>query len=145
MTAGVKYKRPESVLVVIHTPSLEILLLERIAPPGFWQSVTGSLEDDESPVETAVREVAEETGLAIICDDLCDWHRTNQFEIRAEWRDRYAPDVSINTEYVYSLCLPAAAPVRLSAAEHTGQIWLPRTEAAEKVFSRTNRDAILRL
>jgi len=145
VSAGAIYKRPESVLVVIHTPDLEILLLERVTPPGFWQSVTGSLEDDESPLETAVREVAEETGLAIVSDDLCDWHRTNQFEIRAEWRDRYAPDVSINTEYVFSLCLPAAVPVRLCAAEHTAQIWLPRSEAAEKVFSRTNRDAILRL
>lgn len=145
MTADKTYKRPESVLVVIHTPSLEILLLERISPPGFWQSVTGSLEPDESPVDTAVREVAEETGLNMTANDLRDWRRTNRFAIRTEWRDRYAPDTRINTEYVFSLCLPAAVPVRLSATEHTAQIWLPRHEAADKVFSSTNREAILGL
>lgn len=139
------FKRPESVLVVIHTPRLEILLLERVAPPGFWQSVTGSLEGDEAPIDTAVREVLEETGLIIVSDDLRDWHQRNTFEISPQWRPRYAPDVTRNTEHVFSLCIPQPRPVRLAPEEHAAQLWLPREAAAEKVFSWTNRDALLRL
>ena len=36
-------KLPVSVLVVVHTEALDVLLLERAARPGYWQSVTGSL------------------------------------------------------------------------------------------------------
>ncbi|HUH00249.1 MAG TPA: NUDIX domain-containing protein, partial [Gammaproteobacteria bacterium] len=57
-------KRPISVLVVVHTRSGEVLLLERIQPPGWWQSVTGSLEAGETPWDAAVRELHEETGMA---------------------------------------------------------------------------------
>ena len=58
------YKLPESVLVVIHTPALEVLLIRRTGGDGHWQSVTGSKDRlDESFEETARREVAEETGI----------------------------------------------------------------------------------
>ena len=64
MTA--QYKIPESVLVVIHTAEMEVLLIERADRPGFWQSVTGSKdEENELLLETAVREVAEETGIVV--------------------------------------------------------------------------------
>src|SRR3546814_11532782 len=60
------YKIPESVLVVIHTAALEVLLLERADKPGFWQSVTGSKDAiDEALQLTAIREVAEETGIVV--------------------------------------------------------------------------------
>ena len=51
------YKQPVSVLVVIHTPALEVLILERAGSTGLWQSVTGSREGDEAPAATALREV----------------------------------------------------------------------------------------
>ena len=139
------YKQPVSVLVVIHTPTLEVLLLERAKHPGFWQSVTGSQEAGETLIETARREVAEETGIAVATGDLMDWKLTNSFEIFAEWRHRYAPGVTHNTEHVYSLCVPAGCAVCVAPDEHLGFRWLPWREAAAACFSWTNRDAILML
>lgn len=136
-------KRPVSVLVVIHDPAGNILLLERAAHPGYWQSVTGSQENDESLPDTAVREVAEETGIRCALSDLSDWHLSNRFEIFAEWRDRYPAGVTHNTEHVFSLCVPAGTPVRPAPGEHRAAQWLPWREAAAACFSWTNRDAIL--
>lgn len=138
-------KRPESVLVLVHTPALEILLLERKDPPGFWQSVTGSLENGEKPLDAARRELVEETGLQVGADALQNWQQTNRFEIHPRWRHRYAPGVHHNTEHVFSVSIPAPRPVRLAPDEHTAQLWLPADAAASKVFSWTNRDAILEL
>ncbi len=140
------YKKPVSVLVVIHSRrTTTILLLERAAHPGYWQSVTGSQEDDETLIETAVREVGEETGIAISAADLRDWQQTNTYEIFPEWRHRYAPGVTQNTEHVFSLEVARDAAIRTAPGEHLGHCWLPLTEAAAKVFSWSNRDAILQL
>lgn len=139
------YKRPESVLVVIHTPDLQILLLERAKHPGYWQSVTGSREQDESFSDTACREVAEETGLTVETAQLRVWPGENIYEIMPEWRHRYAPDVTHNRERVFSLCLPSACDVMLSPSEHRAWRWLPAQEAAEACFSASNQDAILAL
>ena len=139
------YKKPVSVLVVIHTPALDVLLLERARHPGFWQSVTGSQEGDEPLPETARREVREETGIEAGIGELTDWRMTNRYEIFAEWRDRYAPGVTENTEHVFSLCLPAPRAVAIAAGEHLAWRWLPWQEAAAACFSWTNSDAILAL
>ena len=138
-------KKPVSVLVVIHDPSLNILLLERAAHPGYWQSVTGSQEADENLPTTAMREVAEETGITCAPDDLRDWRMTNRFEIFAEWRDRYPAGVTHNTEHTFSLCVPENTIVRTSPDEHRAWRWLPWQEAATACFSWTNRDAIMML
>ena len=134
------YKRPESVLVVIHTADLQILLLERADAPGFWQSVTGSLEEGENLPEAAWREVAEETGLT--AGRMHDWQQQNVWEIYPRWRHRYAPGVTHNTEHVFSLELPHPQPVRLAPDEHLAYLWLPWREAAAQCFSWSNRDAI---
>ncbi len=139
------YKKPVSVLVVIHTPALDVLLLERARHPGFWQSVTGSQEGDEALPETARREVREETGIEASAGEFVDWHLTNRFEIFAEWRDRYAPGITENTEHVYSLCVPEKGRVIIAADEHLAWRWLPWRDAAAACFSWTNRDAILDL
>lgn len=138
-------KQPVSVLVVIHDPELNILLLERAAHPGYWQSVTGSREGDESLLATALREVAEETGIACAPADLHDWHLSNRFEIFAEWRDRYPEGVTHNTEHVFRLCVPADTPVVPAPDEHRSCCWLPWRAAAAACFSWSNRDAILML
>lgn len=140
-----QYKRPVSVLVVIHTRDLQVLLLERAAHAGYWQSVTGSQEAGESLVETAVREVFEETGLDAGARRLLDWRLSNRFEIFPEWRHRYAPGVMHNTEHVFSLAVPSGAAVRIAPAEHLGYRWLPWPDAAAACFSWSNRDAILML
>ncbi len=139
------YKQPVSVLVVIHSAALDVLLLERADRPGYWQSVTGSRDDDESLRETALREVGEETGLDANLHQLSDWQLQNVYEIYPVWRHRYAPGVTHNTEHVFGLQLPAAQPVTLSPREHLAYVWLPWQEAAEKVFSPSNRAAILQL
>lgn len=138
-------KKPVSVLVVIHDPELNILMLERAAHAGFWQSVTGSLEDDESLGDAARREVAEETGIVCAPDALRDWRLSNRFEIYALWRDRYPPGVTHNVEHVFSLCVPPGTPVTPAPGEHRAFRWLPWRAAAAACFSWTNRDAILML
>ena len=140
-----KYKKPVSVLVVIHTAALDVLLLERARHPGFWQSVTGSQEDGEPLLETARREVLEETGIEAAAADFVDWQLTNRYEIFAEWRYRYAPGVTHNIEHVFSLCLPEPSEVIIAPDEHLGYRWLPWEDAAAACFSWSNRDAILEL
>jgi dATP pyrophosphohydrolase len=137
------YKLPVSVLVVVHSAALEVLLLERASHPGYWQSVTGSLERLDEPFEqAAAREVREETGIEIAPGSLVRWNVTNNFEIYATWRHRFAPGVTHNTEHVFGLTLPGRMPVTLSPDEHTAFQWLPWREAAGKCFSWSNRDAI---
>ena len=138
------YKIPESVLVVIHTPDLQVLMLERADRPGFWQSVTGSKDhQDEALTATAAREVLEETGLE--SGVLLDWHLANHYEIYPVWRHRYAPGVTHNTEHVFGLTLPAAIPIKLAPREHLQYRWLPWQEAADLCFSPSNAEAVLLL
>lgn len=138
-------KKPVSVLVLIHSPAMEILLLERATLPGFWQSVTGSQEDPEDLHETARREVFEETGIAAARKDIVDWRLSNRFEIIPAGRYRYPAGITHNQEHVYSLCVPRATPIVIAPHEHLGHLWLPWREAVVKVSSWTNRDAILLL
>lgn len=137
------YKIPVSVLVVVHTADLEILLLERAGRPGFWQSVTGSLDHPDEPLEqAAVREVREETGIPADAGRLLRWNVVNTFEIFGQWRSRFAPGITHNTEHVFSLELARRMPVSVAPGEHLAYVWLPWREAAEKCFSWSNRDAI---
>jgi len=144
-------KIPQSVLVVIHTPALEVLLIERADVPDFWQSVTGSKDAlDEPWATTCIREVQEETGIevgsaAVPLNALRDWQLANVYEIYPRWRHRYAPGVTHNTEQVFGLTVPAGTPVRLAPREHVNHVWLPWREAADRCFSPSNAEAILQL
>lgn len=137
-------KIPRSVLVVIHTPALDVLLIERADHPGYWQSVTGSLDREDEPLEaTAWREVGEETGIAH--GTLTDWAVANVYEIYPVWRHRYADGVTHNTEHVFGLEVAAGTPVVLHPREHRAWCWLPWREAADRCFSPSNAEAILQL
>jgi dATP pyrophosphohydrolase len=138
-------KIPVSTLVVIHTPKLEVLLLERADRPGYWQSVTGSRHDGEDLRDTAIREVEEETGIDARRYRLEAWNLQNVYEIYPVWRHRYPEGVTHNTEHVFGLEVPEPLPVRLAPREHLAAQWLPWREAAERVFSWSNRKAILML
>ncbi len=140
-----RYKIPVSVLVVIYTADLEVLLIERADRPGFWQSVTGSQDAGETLAETARREVREETGLDAGEYELTDWKKENRYEIYLRWRGRYAPGITHNTEHVFGLRLPQRMPVTLAEREHLQFIWLPWRDAADRVFSWSNADAIREL
>lgn len=133
------YKRPESVLVLVYTDNGQVLLLQRRSPPDFWQSVTGSLEPAETPVQAAVREVREETGLTDIT--VIDCQRRNRFPIHPAWRHRYAPAIRENLEHVFRVALTAPCPIQM-AQEHTDYRWLPRDEAIQRASSDTDRDAL---
>ncbi len=139
------HKIPVSTLVVIYTPALDVLLLERADHPGFWQSVTGSQDEGETLRETAAREVGEETGIDANRYELADWNLQNVFEIYPVWRSRYAPGVTHNTEHVFGLRVPERLAVRVEPREHLAAEWLPWRAAAERVFSWSNRKAILML
>lgn len=139
-------KLPVSVLIVVHTAELEVLLLERRLRSGYWQSVTGSLDRLEEPLEAAAaREVLEETGIPAQAGALSRWNVANTFEIYPQWRHRFAPGVIYNVEHVFGLRLPARVPVILAPEEHVAFVWLPWREAAGKCFSWSNRDAIVLL
>jgi dATP pyrophosphohydrolase len=138
------YKIPESVLVIVHTRTLEVLVLERAKQPGLWQSVTGSREPEDGDLwATARRELVEETSLSV--GTLSDWGIVNRYEIWPQWRARYAPDVTHNTEHVFGFLVDSSTVATLDPAEHIAQRWLPWQEAAERVFSPTNREAIRQL
>ena len=140
------FKIPESVLVVIHTPALRVLLLERADRPGFWQSATGSRDpDDVSLAATASREVLEETGIDAARYRLDDWQHAIEYEIYPQWRHRYGPGVTRNTEHWFGLCVPEELPVRLAPREHLRHVWLDLEEAARQCFSPSNSAAIRRL
>ena len=151
-TAPLPFKIPQSVLVVIHTPTLDVLLIRRAidAPDGqaFWQSVTGSKDSpQEDWRDTAVREVWEETGICAHASGctLRDWGLENVYDIYPQWLHRYAPGVRRNTEHLFSLQVPAIQPVVLSPCEHTAWAWWPWCEAADRCFSPSNAEAILLL
>lgn len=146
MATEIRFKQPVSVLVIVYTAQLHVLLLERADFPGFWQSVTGSRDEDESLADTARRELLEETGIETDrYGGPVDWHLEQQYEIFPQWRQRYAPGTTMNTEHVFSLDVGEPVPVSLSAREHLRHVWLPWKAAAERCFSWSNRDAILAL
>jgi dATP pyrophosphohydrolase len=140
------YKIAQSVLVVIYTPGLDVLLIERVDHPDFWQSVTGSKDFlEESYWATAQREVLEETGIDCTAPNhvLEDWSLENVYEIYPQWRHRYAPGVYFNTERVFGLCVPEPVAVCLSPREHKDAVWLPWREAALRCYSPSNAEAVL--
>lgn len=149
------HKIPVSVLVVIHSADLQVLLIERADKPGFWQSVTGSIDTPGEPlIATAARELFEETGIVASADvdvdtagsvQVRDWQLSNTYEIFPVWRHRYAPGVTHNVEHVFSVCVPRDSVITLSPREHLRYAWMPYLEAADRCFSASNAEAILQL
>ncbi len=127
--------------MVVHTHQGSVLLLRRVAPADWWQSVTGSLEHGETALHAAQRELREETGLASDTD-LEDAGIVNRFEIIEPWRAKYAPGVTHNTEHVFRLALAAVTDIALAPDEHSECVWLPRAQALARATSATDRAAI---
>ena len=136
-----RFKRPQSVLVLVYTAGGRVLLLRRTCPPGFWQSVTGSLGWGESGQRAARRELFEETGLHA-GRALEDWRRGARFPIVGPWRARYAPGTRFNRECWFSLRLPRQRKIRLNPREHSEYRWLSRPQALRRASSWSNRQAI---
>ncbi|MSQ80327.1 MAG: dihydroneopterin triphosphate diphosphatase [Candidatus Methylopumilus sp.] len=139
------FKKPISSLVLIYTTDFKVLLMERADKKCFWQSVTGSLENNETPKDAAAREVFEETGIDTNKYTLEDWHLSHVYEIYSHWRYRYAPEITHNTEHIFGLQLSSPLPIQLSINEHIQYIWVDWKEAMDKVFSWTNLEALKKL
>lgn len=137
-----QFKQPVSALVVVYTPTLETLIIERADYKDAWQSVTGSLEAGESPRDAALRELGEELGMDASQYTLQDWGIENQWEIYERWRHRYAPGVIENTEHVFGLLVPGRFEPTLSPREHINWVWREWSVAAEAVFSPSNAEAL---
>jgi len=130
-------------LIVIYTAGGEFLLLERRKPPGFWQSVTGSLEWGEGADMAASRELEEETG--ITQGTLRNLHWSQEYEILPSFGKKYAPGITRNLEHAFALELPQRVPVTMSEHEHAQYLWLPAAAAIEMASSSSNRAVIERL
>ena len=137
-----KFKRPESVLILIYSLTGYVLMLHRTFPEDFWQSVTGSLEWGEDVEAAAVRELREETGLD--GGNVVNCYYSQEFEIYSIWRDRYPPGTTHNTEHVFLLELDERQSVDLNPREHTEYRWVLREEAIQLATSHTNAEAILK-
>ncbi|MDH5393338.1 MAG: dihydroneopterin triphosphate diphosphatase [Gammaproteobacteria bacterium] len=135
-----QFKRPESVLIVVCTGDQRVLLMQRLQPEGFWQSVTGSLEENETAQETAQRELFEETGLSDV--DVIDSGIQNIYPIHAGWRHRYDEKIQYNKETVFIARLSAECEIQFSADEHREYRWLEKQQAVELCSSVSNARAI---
>jgi dATP pyrophosphohydrolase len=135
-------KRPESVLVVLFSEDSQVLMLQRDDDADFWQSVTGTIELGESPIQTAYREVAEETSieLSLARQDIMDCRHINQYRIRKQWLSRYPKNTVYNNEYVFCARVDKHAEIILT--EHLSYQWLSKDKAIERVWSDSNRLAI---
>jgi dATP pyrophosphohydrolase len=135
------FRRPVSVLVVVHSDAGDVLLLRRARPFDFWQSVTGSLKKHESHADAAARELREETGLTD-AGTLTYTGVSRQFVIDPRWRHKFAPGAIENVEFEWRYRLPASTDIVLNTDEHTEYSWVAVNEAIAKVWSWTNRDAL---
>ena len=136
-------KIPISIQVIIFIDDKNILLLQRKDNPNYWQSVTGSMEKDESPKECARREVFEETGLIVNDYNFFSLNQMNQYQIYPEWKYRYDENVSTNIEHLFALQLHKKEHIIINPQEHIEYIWTDLEDAIKKVFSWTNRNALI--
>ena len=137
-----KYRIPQSALTVVYNRAGQVLVMQRNDDPEFWQSVTGTLEQGEKPIKTALREVLEETSIDIIesAYQLIDCQKINTYEIRDRWKHRYPPGTPYNTEHVF--VVEVANEQGIVLTEHSAYLWLDKSSAMKKVWSDTNREAI---
>jgi dATP pyrophosphohydrolase len=140
----VQYKQPRSVQVVIFTDApgeRHYLLLKRVASHGgFWQSVTGSLEEGETHRQAAVREVSEETGIDSSENNLIELGVINTFEIAPQWRGKYAPGVIHNEEVCFALKVDWCE-VLVDSLEHVAYQWEPYKRAMAMLYWESNKRA----
>ncbi len=127
---------------MLYSTDSHVLLLQRDDDADFWQSVTGTIESGESPIETAYREVQEETGLILNPKDnaILDCRHINQYKIREQWLYRYPKGTIYNNEHVFCACIDKTH--RITLTEHLSYQWTNKRSAINKAWSESNRIAI---
>ncbi len=108
-----------------------------------WQFIAGGGEDDETPVQAAVREIFEESG--VVVDNLIQlksmcYIPTDIFPKRHLYN--WAPDTYVLPEYAF--CFACKEDIKLSH-EHTECLWLTYEEARSKLKWDSNRTALYEL
>jgi len=109
--------------------SLEVLLLKTTPErEGFWQPITGSLEQGEDSRAAAQRELFEETGLRVSETELRD--TGFDFEFESRWGGRVLERV-----WVCHVVLSNAekASIHLDSTEHVAFAWLDLRQAEKMI------------
>lgn len=128
--------------VLVHDGE-RILLLHRKPERGnFWQPITGSIEEDESTLDAARRELMEETGHA---GEPLDLHLAQSFMIESQFLSAKYPAPVIASEIGYHAALDAQLPIRIDPHEHDAYGWFTFAEAFEKIRWTDDREALERL
>jgi dATP pyrophosphohydrolase len=119
----------------------EFLLLHRL-PDNFpiWQGVTGGVEDDESPLDCARREFAEETGLRPVLLQSIDY--SHRFPLDDRWRDKYGWEVDWITEHNFIAVVEGRSDPVISPAEHDRFLWCTLDEALDLMYWPENKKAL---
>jgi len=113
---------------------LQYLLLKRTSErDGFWQPVTGGLEEGETRTSAVRREVREETGIANFLRMIEDIH---YFE--------YSLPQMIK-EYVFGVEIQPTAEIVIDGKEHSQFKWCNYHEAIGLLKWNENKEALSRL
>ena len=133
--------RPESIRLVkavVHDGRRVLLLHRRPDRGDFWQPVTGSIEERESPAGAARREVLEETGHK---GDPVDLRLTQSFLIESQYLPSIPPPI-IASEVAFSVEVDSDWPINIDAEEHDAFGWFSFPEAYEKIRWTDDREAL---
>jgi lipoyl(octanoyl) transferase len=134
--------RPETirlVKIIVHDGERVLLLHRRPERGGFWQPVSGTIEEGESALDTARRELVEETGHA---GQPAPLDLTQSFLIESQYLAARYPSPIIASEAVFHAPLDAHLPVRIDTREHDDWGWFTLAEAMEKIRWTDDREAL---
>ena len=124
----------------------EYLLLRRVPENGgFWQGVSGGVEEGETFEQAARREVFEETGYRrFVRFAPLDFRYTFPLD-RPRWGHLYAPDVETISEECFGAEVRAdEGEPRIDPREHDEYRWLGFDEALAHLTWEENKDALRR-
>jgi len=138
--------RPETlrlVKVLVHDRDRILLLHRRPERGNFWQPITGTIDEGEAPIETARRELVEETGHAT---EPASLDLAQSFMIESQYLESkgYVSPI-IASEIGFRATLDSALPIRIDPAEHDDWGWFTFAEAYERIRWTDDREALTRL
>jgi len=113
---------------------IQYLLLKRtLEREGFWQPVTGGLEEGETRVEALERELLEETGIKNLVRIIEDVY---YFEL---------PTILHEKEYVYGVEVLPTEEIEIDNREHSEYRWCSLQKALKLLKWKENKEALEKL